>query len=104
METADTSWAFEGFSTARKILTVRSSGRVFREAISYGEIEIERGANVIGMVRPLVEQVRAGTPARPSPAADRWLQDTLPGHDVGDGLPDPLGGVLDLAVAQIRVA
>lgn len=69
---------------AREILTARASGRPFWETVSYGEIEMS-AAKVVGTVRPLLEEVRAGTrragarPARPSlaarsPAADRWLQ------------------------------
>ena len=63
VQTADISGTLEGSLTAREILTVRASGRLFCEAISYGEIEMERGAKVVGTVRPLLEDVREATPA-----------------------------------------
>ena len=53
VETADIGGTLEGSLTVRRMLTLRASGRIVAETISYGEIEIERGATIIGAVRPL---------------------------------------------------
>ena len=63
VERADISGTVEGSLIVREILTLRASGRILGGAISYGEIEIERGGTVIGTVRPRLEDVREAAPA-----------------------------------------
>jgi len=63
-EHADIHGAFEGDLVVRKRLLVRSTGRL-SGMITYGEIEIERGGRVAGMIQeaglaPFVGLVRAG--------------------------------------------
>ncbi len=53
VETADIGGTVEGSLTVRELLELRASGRIAAETISYGEIEVERGAKIIGAVRPL---------------------------------------------------
>ena len=53
VETADISGTLEGPLRVRGILTVRASARILSEALSYAEIEIERGGVIAGAVRPL---------------------------------------------------
>ena len=55
VDRADISGTVEGSLTVREILTVRASGRVLGGAISFGEIEVERGATLVGTLRPLTE-------------------------------------------------
>ena len=58
VETADIGGTVEGTLTVRRILTVRASGRIVAETLSYGELEIVRGGILIGTVRPLAERAR----------------------------------------------
>ena len=62
-EHADIHGAFEGDLVVRKRLLVRSTGRLFG-TITYGEIEIERGGKISGIIqasgeRPIPNAVRA---------------------------------------------
>ena len=57
VETADIRGTVEGPLTVRKILTVRASARILSESVSYGELEIERGATIIGAVRPFPDNL-----------------------------------------------
>ena len=50
VERADISGTVEGSLTVRQMLTVRASGRILGGAVSYGELEVERGATLIGTV------------------------------------------------------
>ena len=58
VETADISGTMEGSLNVRQNLTLRASGRIVAETISFGEIEVERGGILIGTVRPLAERPR----------------------------------------------
>ena len=53
VETADIGGTVEGSLNVRQNLTLRASGRIVAETISCGEIEVERGAKIIGALRPL---------------------------------------------------
>ncbi len=50
IDTADISGTFEGSLTVRKLLIVRASGRI-TGTIRFGEIEVERGGQIIGDVQ-----------------------------------------------------
>ncbi len=52
----DVSGTVEGTLMVSGILTVRASGRVRGQTISYGELVIERDGTVIGTVRRLPEE------------------------------------------------
>lgn len=56
VETADIGGTVEGSLTVRRMLTLRASGRIVAETIACGEIEVERGATIVGAVRPLEEE------------------------------------------------
>ena len=58
VETADIGGTVEGSLTVRRMLTLRASGRIVAETISYGELEIARGGILIGTVRPLADRTR----------------------------------------------
>ncbi len=58
VETADISGTVEGSLTVRRILTLRAAGRIVAGTTFYGEIEIERGATIIGTLQPLEEEAR----------------------------------------------
>ena len=58
VETADIGGTMEGSLTVRRNLTLRASGRIVSETISYGELEIERGGILIGTVRPLGKEAK----------------------------------------------
>ncbi len=63
VEMADIAGIFEGSLTSRGVLIIRSSGRV-EGAIAYGQLEIERGATLIGSAQPIAaEDSRAAAPA-----------------------------------------
>ena len=55
VEVADIGGAVEGTLIVHRTLTLRASGRIVSESISYGELELERGGVLIGTLRPLVE-------------------------------------------------
>ena len=55
VESADIAGTVEGTLTVRGSLTLRATGRIVSETVSYGELEIERGARVAGTFRPLVD-------------------------------------------------
>ncbi len=57
VETADIRGTVQGSLIVRELLTVRASGRIVAETISCGEIEVERGATLIGAVRPLPDDL-----------------------------------------------
>ena len=63
VETADISGTLEGPLRVRGILTVRASARILSEALSYAELEIERGGVIAGAVRPLPEDAERAVPA-----------------------------------------
>ncbi len=64
---ADISGVFEGELTAREHLVVRSTGRVTGK-VRFGELEIERGGQIIGDVQMFGEDA---APERDSQKADR---------------------------------
>ena len=66
VETADISGTLEGPLRVRGTLTVRGSARILSEALSYAEIEIERGGTVTGAVRPVAEDMGEASPASTS--------------------------------------
>ena len=59
VERADISGTVAGSLTVRELLTVRASGRILCGSLSYGELEIGRGATLTGTVRPLPDNTRA---------------------------------------------
>ena len=50
IETADISGTFEGSLTAQKLLIVRATGRITGK-VRFGQLEIERGGEIIGDVQ-----------------------------------------------------
>ena len=56
VEVPDIRGIVEGTPTVRRMLTLRSSGRIVPETLSCGELKIERGGILIGTVRPLAER------------------------------------------------
>ncbi len=57
-ERADISGVFEGDLAAREHVVVRATGRVDGK-VSYGELEIERGGQIIGDIQEFVEGAQA---------------------------------------------
>ena len=56
VDVADIRGIVEGTLTVRRMLTLRSSGRIASETLSCGELKIERGGILIGTVRRLAER------------------------------------------------
>ena len=71
VETADICGTLEGPLRVRRILTVRASARIFSGALSYPEIEIERGGGIASAVRPCPADADQVDPVdKAQPAAD----------------------------------
>ena len=62
---ADIGGVFEGDLTARERLVVRATGRVTGK-VRAGELEIERGGQIVGDVQIFGEGAAAGRDARPA--------------------------------------
>ena len=69
-ERADISGVFEGDLTAREHLVVRATGRVTGK-VRFGELEIERGGQIIGDVQVFGEGAAAGQDAKDAVDKDK---------------------------------
>ena len=58
VERADIGGTVEGSLTVREILTVRASGRIHSDSISYGELELDRGGTVTATLQLLGEEAK----------------------------------------------